>query len=178
MILSVKGREVRVLAVKIAEKYTIEEFKEEMASKGYKYKDFNPDPLTNKYKNWWYRNNRRIQLSPLWHIDNSQLIFYKDIETPEHPLKDKGVFTATYLQSPWGICQSTFVEAEIVNVNVRITEIKGDPIYGQKITTQNRLIISNESEFEAISQICKEYEQLVKRWEMLTSNKVSDHKRE
>lgn len=68
-----------MLAVKIAEKYTLEELIEKMAEQGFKYKDFKPDPDYKRYRGWYFRNRKRMEISHVWHIDNPNLIFYKPL---------------------------------------------------------------------------------------------------
>jgi hypothetical protein len=70
-----------MLAVRIGEKYTVEEWKQKMESEGYQWKDFNPDtidPYGKKWRNWYSKNRRKIILaSHLWHIKAPGLFFYK-----------------------------------------------------------------------------------------------------
>ena len=68
-----------MLASKIAEKYTIEELIEKMAEQGYKHKDFAPDPDNKRYRSWYFRNRKRMEISGVWHLDNPKIFFYKPL---------------------------------------------------------------------------------------------------
>ena len=63
-------------AVDNAEKYTVAEFIAHMEKQGYKWIDFKGN--NKKHKQWYHQNKHHIEISPLWHFDARDLIFYKE----------------------------------------------------------------------------------------------------
>ena len=71
-------RGIRLLAVKIAQKYSIETLISEMKAKGYQVKDFSDKPKPEEsYRNWYYRIRKTHEISGVWHIKNPNIWFYR-----------------------------------------------------------------------------------------------------
>jgi len=163
-----------MLAVRIGEKYTVEEWKKFMESEGYQWKDFNPDtidPEGTKWRNWYYNNHRKLIIAyHLWHIQAPGLVFYKPnpnyIPTPDHPLKGHGKFKAIYLHDTYPMSDVTLVEAEIINVNARIERLDGAPINIDR-TTPTRLLTRDPEIYESLKTMREYNLNCFQRWTML-----------
>ena len=164
-----------MLAVRIGEKYTVEEWKKKMESEGYQWKDFSDDLEGNKFKNWHSKNRRKVIVNHLhWHIEAPLLIFYKDnpnyVPTPDHPFKGKGKFKAIYLHDLYPMSEVSLVEAEIINVNANITLIEGAPL-PVSLTTPSRLLTYDPEVYEALKTIREHQISSIARWEMMLNER-------
>ena len=165
-----------MLAVRIEEKYTVEEWKRKMESEGYLWKDFNPDtidPEGTKWRNWYYNNRRKMIFAlHLWHIQAPGLVFYKPdpnyTPTPDHPLKGHGKFKAIYIHDTYPMSDVTLVEAEIININAKIEWLDGSPLNIDR-TTPTRLLTYDPTLYESLQTMRSHFLNSVHRWKMMLS---------
>lgn len=160
-----------MLAVKIGEKYTVDEWKKIMEEEGYQWKDFEPDPEGKKYANWVKNNRRKVIIEHLaWHIKSPLLVFYKPnpdyVPTPDHPLKGKGKFKAIYLHDAYPICEISIVEAEIINVNAKIKWLGGAPLNITQ-TTPSRLLKYDPDICNSLITMRNHELNCIQRWKMI-----------
>ena len=172
-----------MLAVRIGEKYTLAEWKEKMESEGWQWKDFDPDtidPKGTKLRNWLSNNRRKFIFPPhhLWHIKAPCLVFYKPnpdyTPTPDHPMKGCGKFKAIYLHDTYPLSEVSLVEAEIINVNARITWLDGAPINIDQ-TTPTRLLTYEPSLYKTLQNMRRYQLNMIQRWEMMLTERQLSH---
>ena len=168
-----------MLAVRIGEQYTIEEWKRKMESEGYQWKDFNPetkDPEFKKMRHWYYNNRGKVIVNDhAWHIDAPGLIFYKInpnyTPTPDHPLKGKGKFKAIYLHGTYPLSPVSLVEAEIININANITYLDGAPL-DITWTTPSRLLTYDPSLYDCLKGMYKTTQEWIEEWNKILSESL------
>jgi len=168
-----------MLAVRIGEKYTVEEWKKVMESEGYLWKDFNPetiDPEFKKMRRWYYNNRGKIIVNNnAWHIDAPGLLFYKInpdyTPTPDHPLKGKGKFKAIYLHDTYPLTPISLVEAEIININANITYLDGAPL-DITWTTPTRLLIYDPSLYDSLKSMYNTTQEWIEKWNNILSESL------
>lgn len=155
------------------EQCSIEDLKKRAEAEGLKWKDFGPDPLGKKYRNWYFKNRRGVEIIHVFHASNPNLFFYKEKPVIENPLKGEGPFKAIYLhENQWvGVCPVSLVEAEIVNVNAKIRWLDGEKLYVEK-TTPNRLVIYQPWLYDKLKEIHKQRSKLYSEWHELTKDTV------
>ena len=153
-----------------ADKWTQNEFCKIMESLGFKWKDFNPDDYGTKYKTWYYKTIREVDISGIWWGGNAQLIFYQDKENPipDHPRKGTGKFKAIYLHQPYGICDVTLVEAEIANVQARVEYVDGAKLMVSR-TSSTRLIPYSPAVFNELQKIKIQYDLSFDKFHKMTA---------
>ncbi len=153
------------LAARISEKFTVEELKAEMEGRGYRWVDFEPDPEGKRYRNWYFRNRRRVNiLVGVFHFDNPNLVFYEEVEPPTHPLQGRGRFKAIYLHHSYYLCPVTLVWAEMVNTWARIEYIDGEPLHGQTHTSTTRLLIFHPYRYHLLRTMSLKHAHYFETW--------------
>lgn len=157
------------------EQISIEKLKERAEAEGLKWKDFSPDPLGKRYRNWYFKNRRGIDIIHICHTDNPNLFFYQEKPVIDNPLKGEGSFKAIYLhENSWvGVCPVSLVEAEIVNVNAKIKWLDGEKIYIEK-TTPNRLLLYQPQLYEKLKELYQQRSQIYSKWRELTKETVEN----
>ena len=137
-----------------ADKWTQEDFIRVMEYLGFNHKDFTGDGEGTKYKSWYYRNRRLVDVSGIWWGGNGQLIFYTEKETPipDHPRKGEGKFKAIYLHDSFGYCDVSVVNAETVNVHARLEYLEGDQLQVSR-TSPSRLLPYNPALYEKLQRL-------------------------